>query len=325
MLFADLCGDFLGYIEHERGLARTTVKCYSAWLAHFRRWADSETVGFTVDQRLNTPCLRRYLYSMSARGIRPRTIRNAFAPLRSLSQYALGFGLIGENPALPLKMPKKDAASRPVVSSGEIVALLEASERQHDPRRVALGRAVVSVLVYTGLRFAELLNLRVEDVRFGDGTLLVANGKGGKSRLLYPAPPCIHALSEWVSVRSSMRCCHGWLWAHDTRRRVGEWGMRQMLEEIKAIAGIADHTNILPHAFRRAFATRLTETKGLMAASHALGHQSPSTTFAYLYLGEDAAKAMREVEMVPATVLERRSAARAARRRIDVSTGRTAR
>ena len=45
-------------------------------------------------------------------------------------------------------------------------------------------RAILKVLVYTGIRNSELRALTIDDADFADRTLLVRNGKGNKMRIV---------------------------------------------------------------------------------------------------------------------------------------------
>lgn len=305
MLFSDISNDYLAYAQHERGLSSRTVDTYSAWISHFGRWAESDGIEDTLEARFNTTVLRKYLYHLSKSGKRPRTIRNAFAPLRAIGVYLVEQTVISQSPVASLKMPKKDAPSRPIVSGQEVVALLDACDRLHDPRKRARARAIMYVMALCGLRFQEILDIKVEDVRLDMQTLLVAHGKGEKSRTLHPATPVLEALAEWLRERKLVKAQHDWLWAITTSRRVGEVGFRDLLEELKTIAGLSGHKHIQPHAFRRFFATTLNQTSGLMAAKSALGHSDVQTTFAYLQTQGDPGKAMKGLDAaLPMTTTE---------------------
>jgi site-specific recombinase XerD len=113
-------------------------------------------------------------------------------PIIGLGAFLVENGVLEKNPAKALTMPKKDAAKRLLVTDTEVLQLLAACERQRNPRQVALSRALLSVLVYAGLRREELLSLHVTDVDFSEGSVLVRNGKGGKSRVVYVCEDCLN-------------------------------------------------------------------------------------------------------------------------------------
>jgi integrase len=82
------------------------------------------------------------------------------------------------------------------LSADERTALLRAAERQSSALLAFRDRAILSLLVFTGLRRSELLALRLSSVDLGEGTLRVESGKGRKSRLL----PLAHQLLAAPSI-----------------------------------------------------------------------------------------------------------------------------
>ncbi len=292
LLYADAAKDYLNCIRYERGLSSRTCEMYASWLHHYEKWLKENGSQQPTLSEFSTPVLRRFLYTLSARKYRPRTIRGVFYPLRGLGDFLVENGVLDKNPVRALAMPKNDAAERPLVSTEEIAALLDAIERQHNPRQTALSRGLLSTLIFTGIRAGELLDLEVSHVSISEGTLLVAHGKGEKSRQLFPPPECLSALSEWLRIREK-ECTHPYLWAEDRGRRVGYEGLRRILEEVKSIAGLRGRDNIKCHSLRHAFATRLmTHGAGIKAIQAALGHSDAQTTFRYLHLEEQQIRVM---------------------------------
>jgi integrase/recombinase XerD len=293
MLFSDVAQDYLLHLRHERGLSTNTFYCYKCHIQQYEDWLKGQ--GYTepsLTAVFTTQLLRRYLYSLSERGLRPRTIRSNFHAFRGLGLFCEENGILKDSPAHSVRLPKRDAATRLLVSRDEIVALLEAVERQRNPQKVALTRAMLSVLVYCGLRTSELLNLKVLHVNVPNKTLLVQHGKGDKSRVLYPPQECLVALEGWLALRPKDHPTD-WLWAYGKERKVAEHGFRVLFEEVKAIAGLSDHDNIKPHSVRHAFATRLMENGAdIRSIQAALGHADATTTLIYLHASEQPAKAM---------------------------------
>lgn len=83
MLLSDLLCDFLGYCKVERGMTKTTLVTYGSGLRHFLRWTVEQGEPAATHLDFNTDLLRRYQYSVSATGVRPRTVRSKIIALRS--------------------------------------------------------------------------------------------------------------------------------------------------------------------------------------------------------------------------------------------------
>ena len=202
-----------------------------------------------------------------------------------------------DNPAKAMALPKKDAAGRKTVSRDEVVALLAAARRLYPKRRAELAHALVSTLVYTGVRFSELLNLKLGDVNMAESNILVTDGKGAKSRRLYPPPVCMEAIAAWLAVRGD--CTNDWLWAEGKTRRTGEICIRSLLEAVKAAAGLSGQDNVKPHSLRHFFATNLVNNgASLKVVQSALGHNHLVTTAIYVHADEEETKKMAEFAVV---------------------------
>jgi site-specific recombinase XerD len=277
----DATENFLKYIQYEQGLTTTTQHSYGCYLRRFSKWLDANGYKNASLAAFNDSVLRRYLHSISP-GLRPRSVRSAFHPLRAFSVYLVAIGTLSENPCDSIALPKKDAAHRLLVSDEEVRQLLMACERQPNEREIALSRAIVSVLVYAGLRRQELLDLKLGDFREADGGVVVRSGKGNKSRTVYPCCECCNAVQEWIVVRG--KCAHDWIWARDASRRIGDEGLASLLETVKATAGLAGHDNIKPHSLRHNCATRLMRNGAdLRSIQTFLGHSQLETTAVYLH------------------------------------------
>lgn len=273
------------YLEHEQHASETTRLGYGSGLRRFQRFLVERSGEEPLAENVTADDCRSYLYSLSRRGLRPRTLRGAMYPLRGLFALLVERGCRSDNPARAVKLPKKDAVVRAAVSDEELEQLLAGCGREPDQVRRAMLRGVLSVLAYAGLRRQELLDLQLDDLDFSEGKLRVRCGKGGKSRSLYLCRPCLQALREWLAVRPASR--HPYLFLTDRRRRLGEEGLKRLLEDALSLADLREHTNIRPHAIRHAAATRLLRNGAdLRSIQQFLGHSQLQTTAMYLHTDE---------------------------------------
>jgi site-specific recombinase XerD len=299
MDFGIIKNDYLQYIQHELNLAHSTFVTYQSWLNRYERWLTDEGMKDPgANQALSVTILRKYLYSLSGAKLRPRTLRAAFHPLRGLCAFLVREGYLAEsaNPMKRLNLPKKDAARRQVVEDTEVVALFDAAEKQLDPYDVAFSSAILATLCYTGIRASELVDLTLKDISVESGTLLVASGKGRKSRTLYPPESFFVAYKGWLAEREKISPTHDYVWTQGANRRISDEWLRRHLEEIKAIAGLKGHENIKPHSLRHWFATRMLRNGATIKQIQvALGHADIKTTAIYLHINEEDCKAMAKL------------------------------
>lgn len=291
MQLSDAVTDYLRACRIEKGLQKTTEKCYQAALHHFHEWLTENGYPSPGLDAFTLPTLRRFLYHLAGRELRPRTIRGYFHALRGLGAFLVDVGAIATNPAVSVTLPKLDPAVRKSVSDEEARQLLDACERLHGERRIALARAILGVFTYCGLRRSELMDLKMEDVDLKDKTITVRHGKGNKYRRFHFCDDMATAFREYLALRG--QCQSDWLFMFDRVRRVHERGMKALFEQVKAIAGLRDATHVMPHGLRHGFATRLLRAGvDLRTIQSILGHSSLAVTAAYLHTDEER---LREV------------------------------
>ena len=145
--------------------------------------------------------------------------------------------------------------------------------------------AIVFLLWCTGLRCAELCDLAPDDIDRRRGTVWVANGKGGKSRLVL-TPRASRAelwrrLDKWMTARES----HAWsdspLFCSLQGSRLDQSYVRKALAQLANRAGVTRRFH--PHGLRHTFAATM-HLKGvdLLRIMEQLGHNDVGVTGDYL-------------------------------------------
>jgi site-specific recombinase XerD len=138
--------------------------------------------------------------SLEARALSGATIRRKLAALSSLFEYLCEQNAVDFNPVKGAKRPKVDSqeGKTPALGDHQARALLAAPDA--GTCKGLRDRAILSVLLYHGLRREELCRLKVRDIHARRGVLhLRVHGKGNKTRYL-PLHPgtaeCVHAYLE---------------------------------------------------------------------------------------------------------------------------------
>src|SRR4051812_6602012 len=116
MKLLDAVTDYLKYLRHEQGASEATCRCYGSYLYSFLDWLRENGYECPALADFNTSTLRRYLYHCAERGLRPRTLRGRFHPIKGLAVFLVNNGGLKQNPTNALTLPKLDAAERKTVS-----------------------------------------------------------------------------------------------------------------------------------------------------------------------------------------------------------------
>jgi site-specific recombinase XerD len=171
-----------------------TRRAYRNDVQEFMRFAGLRaSVEFRLVKRSHLIAWRQDLQS---RSLEPSSVRRKLSALASLFDYLCESNAVPYNPADGVKRPNAGASEgkSPALSDAEAKAILNAP--QHDTLKGLRDRAILSVLLYHGLRRAELCALSVGAIESRRGVLHFAvEGKGGKLRFVPIHPQtleCIH-------------------------------------------------------------------------------------------------------------------------------------
>lgn len=281
--------DYLIYLRIEQGATKATAKTYGPHLRHFLRWMQENGYSAPTLDDLSPLVVRRFLFTLAERNLRPMTTRNYLHALRGLAHYAVKTGLRADDFTNGVTMPKKDAPIRHTPTDEQVRALLEAVERDNNQRRTVQRRALLNVLIWSAMRRSELLNLKMQDVNLSERSLIIHQAKGGKSRLVYLPEPAVAALREWLALRGEVN--HAYLWCADINRRLYFNGLRALLDDLRARAGLQNCDALKPHSLRHWRACDLLKAGATITTiSAVLGHSDIKTTAVYLHSSEREAR-----------------------------------
>jgi len=179
---------------------------------------------------------------------RPATANNRYRALAQLFRWLEEEGEITSSPMAKMKPPKVPEAPVPVLSDDELGRLLKAcAGTGFEERR---DTALIRLLIDTGMRAAEVVSLRVEDLDLDLGVAVVV-GKGRRPRACPFGNRVGRDLDRYL--RAGARHPHAkepalWLGAKGI---MTDSGLRQMLERRSRKAGLG---HIHPHQLRHTFA-----------------------------------------------------------------------
>ena len=247
-------------------------------------------------------------------GLALSTIKRRLSTVSGLYSYLLATERVDRNPVprglvtrrlvsrhrdgSPLVRPARQLPR--VLNPDEVVALLGALRKWRD-------RAMVEAMVLGGLRRAEVLGLRFEDIRVGEKRVFVADGKGGHQRLIPMSPRFFETLAAYLDVERPAEATTDRVFVVLKGRRRGSPLTPKGLEEILTAARVrAGLSHATCHELRHTCLTRLREAgMALEAVQAQAGHRSIASTRIYLHLANDwlASEYRKATEAIEAQVL----------------------
>jgi site-specific recombinase XerD len=222
------------------------------------------------------------------RSLAPATIRRKLAALSSLFEYLCECNAVETNPVKGTKRPKVESqeAKTPALGDHQARALLDAPDAS--TLKGQRDRALLSVLLFHGLRREELCSLKVEDLHSRRGLAhLRIHGKGGKLRYVPLHPGTAGLIDAYLEAAGHRDQATGALFRplRDGHRAIGQGltadGVYKLVLGYGAAAKI-DLQGLSPHALRATAATNALDHQADIAkVQEWLGHANIATTRIY--------------------------------------------
>ncbi|MCB0032281.1 MAG: tyrosine-type recombinase/integrase, partial [Anaerolineales bacterium] len=245
-----------------------------------RAWVDWLASTGNGDAWTTPAALELHLSDLRARGLSDNSIAARHRAVRAFTNWMQRRGYIRpeHNPATQAERPKIGVRRPRVADRGHVDQLIRAI-----PVADWTGyrdRALLQVLVSSGLRVSEACNLRLSDVDMVERLLWIREGKGNQERVCPFDDQLATLLTAYLFSRPSgseylFVAADGH--RHPTAQRMSDNAVRQMIRRRATAVGLA---YVNPHSIRHLFAIEcLNRNVALSAVSAMMGHHSPSFTY----------------------------------------------
>lgn len=254
------------------GRSETTIKRYYYVLMRFSEFINKPFTDVGVYE------IRYYLACEKDRGIANASLEGTRSTLSAFFTWMINEELIIKNPMRKIKPVKCRQEVKLPYSDVEIDALRSAC-------RTLKERALVEMLLASGVRVSELVSMEVTDIDFTDLSVRVRHGKGDKERITYITDVCALHLRKYLLARTEQGTA---LFYNKNHKPIAKDGIQFILKEIGKRAGVE---NVHPHRFRRTFASSLAERgMDIQEIQILMGHTNIDTTLIYVHTNDQKVK-----------------------------------
>jgi len=318
----ELADDYLTFLG---GRARPNTVLATAFdLKVFLAWAKKEPsevttreiVNFIAAQRAPRVSSKVVRISDGGSGLSTRTIARRLSSISGFFAYLI---VRGDTGVITSPVPRGLINRRARRNGGRATPLVRTPKllpRILQPQEVdalmsglltARDRAMVEAMVLGGLRRCEVLNLRLGDLQVAERKAFIADGKGGRQRVVPISNRFFSSVATYLDDERPKEATtdHVFVVMKGPRRAqpLSAYGLDRILERAKERTGLAHGTC---HELRHTCLTRLREAgMALEAVQAQAGHASVETTRLYLHLADDwlAGEYRRASEVIDAQAL----------------------
>ncbi|PWG05255.1 tyrosine-type recombinase/integrase [Polaribacter aquimarinus] len=281
-----MINSFLEYLSFEKKYSVHTVTAYKNDLISFKDFLiikyDQENV-----LEVNYSQIRSWIIALVDLKMSHRTINRKVSSLKSFYKFLQKTQLIEINPLAKhkaLKVPKKVQIP---FTAKEINQVIEMSSGKNDFTSVR-NKLIVELFYSTGIRRAELINLKENDINFLDKTIKVL-GKRNKERFVPLLNSVSQTLNKYINLKKQFSIGLEELFITEKGNKIYETLVYRIINSY--FSTVSSKVKKSPHILRHSFATHLlNEGADLNSVKELLGHSSLASTQVYTHSSLDAIK-----------------------------------
>ena len=283
-----------------------TIAGYVGDVHLFAQWFEKQSLEPLTPIKLTNEAVRGYKQYLLEQAAKPKTVNRRLAALAAYAHWLDQAGYVknSRNPVQGVKAVKETELAPKWLDKKQRAALLRAVDKEVEdatrryPRlrlMVIRDAAIVRLILFTGLRVGEIVQLRLSDVTLDDrkGSVVVREGKGTKRREIPLNSRIRKALLDYLRVRPDVEGEDLFLGQRDEGIQ-----SKTVQRAVLRFAGEAGLENVTPHVLRHSFAKALIDSGvTLEKVATLLGHSNLNTTRIYTTPGErDLEEAVKTLE-----------------------------
>jgi integrase/recombinase XerC len=272
---------FTSYLELEKNYSPHTVKAYERDLLEFMAFCKED---FQVDgiDEANYSVIRTWIVHLVNKKLSNRSVNRKLASVKAYYRFLLRIGKINSSPLRKHKALKTSRKLEIPFSETEMELLAGALPFENTFEGIR-DRLVIELFYTTGIRRAELINLKMHDVDLEEKTIKVL-GKRNKERILPLLEATAKLTREYFASRETISGGKddAFVFLSKSGNKMYETLVYRIINGY--FSKVSSKTKKSPHILRHTFATHLLN-KGadLNSVKELLGHSSLASTQVYTH------------------------------------------
>tara|TARA_R100000935_G_scaffold1847_3_gene5546 strand:- start:723 stop:1613 length:891 start_codon:yes stop_codon:yes gene_type:complete len=272
---------FIDYLSLEKKYSQHTVVAYQKDLSDFLQFA-KEGYDYKDIIDVNYAIVRSWIVSLVDQGIANRSINRKISSLKTYYKFLLKTKQIEVTPLAQHKALKTSKKLQVPFSEKEIQDVLELLQAEEGYEGIR-NKLIVELFYSTGMRRAELIGLKVNNISSAQKTIKVL-GKRNKERIIPLLSPVAKSLEQFISERNKLESINDkdFLLLTPKGDKIYETLVYRIINNYFSKASVKVKRS--PHILRHSFATHLlNEGADLNAVKELLGHSSLASTQVYTH------------------------------------------
>jgi len=277
--------EFLNYLKYNKNYSNHTLVNYENDLLKLEIYLSDNNLKLND---LDYKGINDFIIWLKSDRLNSNSINRILSACRSYFKFLESKNKVNSNPFKLTNSLKKEKKLPNYFKYNDFIDMIDSIDLSTD-----LGvrnRALLEVLLSTGARIGEVVNIKCNDINLALGEIKVL-GKGNKERIVYLNDYTKEAINDYLNTsrRNLLKKECDYLFLNHLGTKLTDRGVRVIIDDIIKKACL--NLKISPHSFRHSFATMLlNEGCDLKSVQELLGHVNLSTTSIYTHLSNEQIK-----------------------------------
>jgi site-specific recombinase XerD len=311
MQMIDARHQYVTWLRATRGMSAHSIRAYVGDLSAFQRHFGVEASVDAITQEQ----LIAFLDEERSRGLAASTIKRRASGVRGFCRWLGAAGHLEDDPwaglvvsvgrgrRLPRHVPSTALVGLLGALRGRVTATIQPDAMDQGWHETTTLLAV-AIMVGTGVRVNELVNIRPQDIEFGRASIRIL-GKGSRERHVFLANDwLIRMTGDYLKTRARLGVAHDCLLFN---RRLEPLSAAALRGRLATVVRHANLISVTPHMLRHTAATQLIEAGvDIRFIQTLLGHASLTTTEIYTHVSNVALRrVLIDVDVLGAAMTSR--------------------
>jgi integrase/recombinase XerC len=270
---------FLSYLNLQKRFSPLTAKNYQIDLRQFFKFLDQELPDYTL-ATISFQHIRAFIASLMDAGLSPVSVNRKISALKSFFKYLLRTQIIENNPTQKIQGPKISKRLPVFIDENQLSSVF--SDYAFDEGFEGIrDKLIIDILYQAGLRRAEILNLKEEDIDIYNLQLKVL-GKRNKERVIPFDIELKRSVESYLHVKREHNLSSPYLLVTLKNTPLSPQKISKIVKEV--LSAVTTNKKKSPHILRHTFATHLLNNGAdINAVKELLGHANLSATQIYTH------------------------------------------
>lgn len=232
-----------------KNLSSRTIQFYEENLLGLQKTFQLQGVELELSTLTNRDMKTYYVGYMLDKGLASNTVNGRIKSCKAFFKFLFEERYITSNLADELRLVKAEKKMIQTFTKEQLLTLLNRPDR--NTFTGFRDYTIMMVMLETGIRIGELLNLRLGDLFLKEMEIRITRGKGGKARRVPIQKTCVKILKQYLDERGDLDT--DWLFVNVEGNALRMRTIQESIQQYGKEAGICG-VRVSPHTFRHTMA-----------------------------------------------------------------------